>query len=85
MEDTKLKTSAETVMERQTELPELIVPDWAQFLTGGVDVQETCLYWSIRAWGAYITSQNICHGQALSFQDIERVMNIPYQRKDGSS
>lgn len=82
-EDTKLKTSAETVMERQTELPELIVPDWAQFLTGGVDVQETCLYWSIRAWGAYITSQNICHGQALSFQDIERVMNIPYQRKDG--
>lgn len=82
-EDTKLKTSAETVMERQTTLPELVVPDWARFLTGGVDVQETCLYWSIRAWGPYITSQNICHGQALSFQEIERVMNLPYQRKDG--
>lgn len=82
-EDTKLKTSADTVMERQGELPALSVPLWARFLTGGVDVQETCLYWSIRAWGPYITSQNIAHGQALSFQEVERVMNLPYQRVDG--
>ena len=39
-EDTKLKTSAELVMERQTEYGELEVPDWAVELTGGVDVQE---------------------------------------------
>lgn len=82
-EDTKLKTSADTVMERQGELPALSVPMWARFLTGGVDVQETCLYWSIRAWGPYITSQNIAHGQALSFQEVERVMNLAYQRVDG--
>lgn len=82
-EDTKLKTSADTVMERQGELPALSVPLWTRFLTGGVDVQETCLYWSIRAWGPYITSQNIAHGQALSFQEVERVMNLPYQRVDG--
>lgn len=82
-EDTKLKTSAEMVMEKQTEIPEFIVPDWAQFITGGVDVQETCLYWSIRAWGPYITSQNIAHGQALSFQDIEQIMNTPYLTESG--
>lgn len=82
-EDTKLKTSADTVMERQTDVPELVIPDWAHFITGGVDIQETCLYWSIRAWGPYITSQNITHGQALSFQEVERIMNLPYQKKDG--
>jgi phage terminase large subunit GpA-like protein len=82
-EDTKLKTSAETVLERQTEETEFHVPGWARMLTGGVDVQETSLYWTIRAWGNYITSQNICHGQAASFQDIERVMNLPYHKDDG--
>lgn len=77
-EDTKLKTDADMVMERQTDLPQLVVPSWARYLTAGVDVQETCLYWTIRAWGPYITSQNIAHGQALSFQDIESTMNTPY-------
>lgn len=82
-EDTKLKTTEDTVMERQTDVPEFVVPAWARMLTGGVDVQETCLYWTIRAWGNFITSQNIAHGQAMSFADIERVMNLDYEREDG--
>lgn len=82
-EDTKLKTNADMVMERQTDVPPMVVPDWAYFITGGVDVQETSLYWSIRAWGPYITSQNIAHGQALSFQEIERIMNLPYLKENG--
>lgn len=83
-EDTKLKTNADLVMERQTEYEELVVPDWAKMLTGGVDVQENCLYWTIRAWGSYLTSQNIAHGQAFSFQEVERVMNLEYQMPDGT-
>jgi len=83
-EDTKLKTSADTVMDRQTDLPELVIPDWAKLLTGGVDVQETCVYWTIRAWGNYLTSQNIAHGQALSFAEVERIMNLSYGKEDGS-
>lgn len=82
-EDTKLKTDADMVMDRQTDLPQLVVPSWARYLTAGVDVQETCLYWTIRAWGPYITSQNIAHGQALSFQDIESTMNTPYLTESG--
>lgn len=82
-EDTKLKTDADMVMDRQTDLPQLVVPSWARYLTAGVDVQETCLYWTIRAWGPYITSQNIAHGQALSFQDIENTMNTPYLTESG--
>ena len=83
-EQERLTTSADVVMERQTELEEFIVPSWAKFLTGGVDVQETSIYWTIRAWGNYITSQNICHGQAMSWADIERVMNYGYQKEDGT-
>ena len=83
-EDTRLTTSADVVLERQTEFEEFEVPSWAKFLTAGVDVQETCLYWTIRAWGNFITSQNICHGQAMSWADIERVMNYGYQKEDGT-
>ena len=84
-EDTKLKTNADTVMDRQTELPEFVVPEWAKILTGGVDVQENCLYWSIRAWGNYLTSQNIAHGQAFSFAEVERIMNLQYSKADGTA
>lgn len=83
-EDTKLKTSADLVMDRQTDLPEFTVPNWAKLLTAGVDVQEASLYWTIRAWGDYITSQNIAHGQAYSFREIESVMNLNYKQEDGS-
>lgn len=83
-EDTKLKTNAETVMERQTDLPEFVVPEWTRLLTAGVDVQETSLYYVIRAWGEYLTSQLITRGQVTSFRDIERVMNLEYMKPDGT-
>ena len=82
-EDTKLKTSAALVLERQTDLPVFVVPNWAKLITGGVDVQQNCLYWTIRAWGDFLTSQNIAHGQAYSFKDIEDVMNRQYLTEDG--
>lgn len=82
-EDTKLRTSKDLVLDRQTDLPELIVPAWAKMLTGGVDIQETSMYYTIRAWGDFVTSQNIRHGQVLSFADIEHVMNQEYIREDG--
>ena len=83
-EDTKLKTTEDTVMERQTELEEFAVPDYAKLLTGGVDVQENCMFWTIRAFGNYLTSQNIAHGQALSWHEIEDVMNAVYKKADGT-
>lgn len=83
-EDTKLKTNAETVLEAQTELEEFIVPEWAELLTGGVDVQENSLYWTVRAWGKYMTSQNIAHGQAYSFAEVEKIMNSEFLKPDGT-
>ncbi len=81
-EDTKLKTSTELVLERQTEFPALMVPPWTKILTGGVDVQENCLYYSIRAWGNFLTSQNIAHGQVFSLNEIEQIMNLAYYKEN---
>lgn len=81
-EDTQLKTTADLVLERQTELEQFIIPSWAKLVTGGVDVQESSFYWTIRAWGDHITSQNIAHGQAISWQEVESVMNFEYTRED---
>ena len=82
-EDTKLKTNAEMVMERQTDVPEWALPEWTKLVTGGVDVQETCLYWTIRAWGDFMTSQNVAHGQALSMAEVERIMNTELSTPSG--
>ncbi len=82
-EDTKMKISAELVLDRQTELPERIAPSWTKLLTAGIDVQESCLYWTIRAWGNYLTSQNIAHGCADSFFEVEQIMNEDYFMENG--
>ena len=84
-EDSRLKTNADIVLEHQTNTGPYIVPGWAKLLTAGVDVQETSVYWTIRAWGDYLTSQNIAHGQALSFDEVDNVMNIEYFKENGEA
>ena len=80
-EDENYRTTSDAVLERQTDCPQFSVPEWAKLLTGGVDVQQNCLYWTIRAWGPYLTSQNIAHGQALDFGSVEEVMNLFYTKE----
>lgn len=82
-EDTKLKTTEELVRERQTKCKELEVPDWALKLTGGVDVQESSVYWVIRAWGEQWTSQLIARGQEIGLAEVDKVMNLYYKKKNG--
>jgi Bacteriophage tail assembly protein len=82
-EDTKLKTNSEMVMKRQTDVPEWSLPSWAKLITAGLDVQENCIYWVIRAWGDFMTSQNIAHGQALSTSEVEKIMNKEFTLPGG--
>ena len=82
-EDTKLRTNADLVMERQTEVPAWELPEWTKLLTGGIDVQENCVYWTIRAWGDFMTSQNVAHGKALSMAQVEQIMNIEFSTQSG--
>lgn len=82
-EDTRISTSDDMVLSHQTESPKWEVPEWTQLITGGVDVQEQSLYWTIRAWGSGLTSQCVAHGQAFSLKDIVTVMNQPYRKANG--
>ncbi len=82
-EETQLKLNSDVVMERQSEYEEFIVPDKAQVLTAGVDVQKEKLYYTIRAWGPNYTSWNITHGEVFTFEDIEERMNAIYKKKNG--
>lgn len=83
-EDKKMGMNENMVLERQTEIEEFVVPPWAKILTGGVDVQETSFYWTIRAWGDHITSQNIAHGQSGSWEAVESAMNLEFKKQDGT-
>lgn len=83
-EDTKLKTSADLVRDRQTDHKEYEVPDWAIELTGGIDVQETSVYWVIRAWGEHWTSQLIARGQEVDLWKTDAIMNLNYKKRDGT-
>lgn len=84
-EDTKLKTTADLVIERRASEPEGIVPDWAEMITAGVDVQRNSIYFDIVAWGAKLTSQSIMHGQLLSFNELETYMNAEYFKTTGEA
>ncbi len=82
-EDTKAKTNSDNVMERQDGIEEAVVPNDAVFLTGGVDVQKDCMYYTIRAWGYGMTSWNITHGICESWEQVENVMNTRFYSPDG--
>lgn len=82
-EQTEVKMNSQIVLDRQTGLEENIVPDAAQILTAGIDVQKDCFYYTIRAWGAYMTSWGITHGQAFSWSELEAIMNRAFQKENG--
>ena len=72
-----------SVMDSRTEVPEHVVPRWAQLLTAGVDVQKDYFYWTIRAWGAKLTSQNIAYGMAQSWEELESIMDKFWPDEEG--
>lgn len=82
-EDKAATMDSEAVQNRRSDIPMGIVPSWAQIITAGVDVQKHGFYWTIRAWGYRMTSQNIAHGWAESFEEIEAIMNKVWPDEDG--
>jgi len=67
--------AATTIIRQKTDIPANIIPKWAKLITGGVDCQQGYFYWIVRAWGPNMTSQLVANGQAVTFGDIQRVMD----------
>ena len=83
-EDRVNGTDADMVLSHQTDIPEFTVPQWTRVLTAGVDVQQDCLYYTVRAWGPNLISQNVTHGRVLEWPELAAVMNRIYVREDGA-
>jgi phage terminase large subunit GpA-like protein len=84
-EQTEVKMSSDKVIEHQSEYEEGVVPDGALLITGGVDVQKDHFVYTLRAWGASLTSWNIAHGLVNTWDEIEYVMNLPYKDRRGQN
>ncbi|HWQ30678.1 MAG TPA: phage terminase large subunit family protein [Negativicutes bacterium] len=84
-EQTEIKMDSDKVLERQSEYDEGVVPDGALLITAGVDVQRDHFYYTVRAWGTSLTSWNIAHGVVSAWSDIEEIMNIQYQNRNGQA
>lgn len=82
-EQTEVKMNANIILDRQTKYEENVVPDEALIITGGIDVQKDHFVFTIRAWGAYMTSWNITHGLAQSWNDVENIMGLSYKTASG--
>lgn len=84
-EETTARLDSDKVLSRMTDIEEMVVPDWTYILTAGIDVQKDHFYYTIRAWGEYMTSQNITHGVLYSWADVELVMNSVFTGENGKT
>lgn len=82
-ENTEVKMNSDIVLERQSEYEEGVVPDGTLLITAGVDVQKDHFYYTIRAWGTSMTSWNIAHGVADTWDEIEYIMNLSWKNRSG--
>ncbi|MCC5467634.1 phage terminase large subunit family protein [Pelosinus baikalensis] len=82
-EDKAATLDSSKVLEKQSDLQESVIPDYTQIITAGVDVQKNRMYWSIRAWGAHYTSQNIAHGMVETWEELEFIMNKRWPDTNG--
>ena len=74
--DVQSTTSADWLREkRQSRYETDEIPPNTVMVTGGVDVQRDCFYWTIRAWAPNMTSCNVAHGKAFAWREIEYEMN----------
>lgn len=82
-ENLSASMDVDSVLDQRTNTPEFVVPAWAQLLTAGVDVQKGHFYWTVRAWGAKYTSQNIAYGMATTWDEIEDIMDKRWSDEEG--
>lgn len=83
-EQTEVKMNSSIVLDRQSKYEENIIPEAAQILTMGIDVQQDSYYYAVRAWGAYMTSWGVTHGQADSWTELEEtILNRAFERENG--
>lgn len=84
-EDVGSTAGAQKVLDNRGVYTRGMVPDWAQIITCGVDVQQNCLYYTVDAWGQGKKIYNIDHDciPGVDFNTLWDVINQTYYDAKG--
>ena len=77
------RMKSDVVMDKQLNYEQGRVPEDAQLLTMGVDVQLDHFWWGIRAWGPNLTSWLVDYGRAETWTEIEKILDRNYADDNG--
>lgn len=80
-EATKLRS--DIVFERQAAHLRGEIPEKAQLLTCGIDVQMDHFWWVVRAWGAHMNSWLVDYGRCETWADLDNVLDHEYTFPNG--
>lgn len=82
-EDKANRMQSDIVMEKQLHYEQGIIPESAQLLTMGIDVQLDHFWWGVRAWGPNLTSYLIDYGRAETWTELEIILERNYPDENG--
>ena len=84
-EDVGSTAGAQKVLDNRGVLTRGVVPDWAQMITCGVDVQQNCLYYAVDAWGQGKKIYHLDHGciKGTDFNTLWDIINQTYYNEKG--
>jgi phage terminase large subunit GpA-like protein len=77
-ENEAMRLRSDVVMERQSSHQRGVVPEAAQLLTCGIDVQQDCFWWVVRAWGAKLTSWLVDFGSCETWGELDDMLDREY-------
>ena len=79
------KLRSDLVLERQAEHKRGEVPEKAQILTCGIDVQMDHFWYTIRAWGPKMTSWLVDFGTCETWAELDEMLDREYKQANGES
>ena len=82
-EDKSSRMKSDVVMEKALPYERGQMPEAAQLLTCGIDVQLDHFWYAVRAWGPHLTSWLVDWGRVETWADIETVINRNYADTNG--
>jgi phage terminase large subunit GpA-like protein len=74
-ENEALRLRSDIVLERQSTHLRGVVPEKAQLLTCGIDVQRGCYWWVVRAWGPKLTSWLVDFGRVETEGELDEMLD----------
>lgn len=82
-EQVSSSSDSEKILDCQGRYGKGIVPLETRMITGGVDKQRNCYYYTIRAWGTNRSSWNIAHGKVETEAQLVEVFDRPFPDENG--